>query len=256
MLELLVLLVSITVILIFIYYIQRSPTRLTDLTHLTDITEPYQNFYLSSCPSGYKSFYDNNGDINCCDGEILGKNCLSNNFCTLNGKGVTNCTEILRTLYKNKAAQLCTPSMPNYFEDNAMGIKGCMSGELNDTMTGPQNNTQAKCVIYNTLEENTNSMDSCSNQKLLEAAQCFGTSCSKQFVQPSVGAPPFVTVQFTDNIGMPHLAYVRASYENWLNVVHPAWRDLGLDHTNNIYMAETAKAFYIDKTLRQQDIHV
>ena len=29
----------------------------------------------------------------------------------------------------------------------------------------------------------------------------------------------FITVQFTDNIGMPHLAYMRASYENWLNKV-------------------------------------
>jgi len=242
MLELLVLLVSITVILVIIYYTRQY------------YEEPYQNFYLSSCPIGYKSFYDNNGDINCCDGEILGKKCLSNNFCTLNGKGATNCTELLRTIYKNKAAQLCTPSLPNYFEDNAAHIKGCISGELNETMSGPRLYTQAKCLIYDTLQKNINSTDSCSNQKLLDSAQCFGKMCNKQLVQPNPSAPPLVAIQFTDNTGIPHIAYTQASYVNFLNISNPDWKNQGIDLSKNINVAEVAKAFYIDKTIQQQDI--
>ena len=240
MLELLVLLVSITAILIFIYR--------------TQLKEPYQNFYLSSCPIGYKSFYDNNGDINCCNGEILGKKCLSNNYCTLNGKGITNCTELLRTIYKNKAAQYCTPSLPNYFEDNAKAVKGCISGELNETMSGPRNYTQAKCLIYDTLEKNTISTDSCSNQKLLDSAQCFGKVCNKQLIQPNPSAPPLVAIQFTDNTGIPRIAYTKASYENFLNISNPDWQNQGIDLLKNINVAEVAKAFYIDKTILQKDI--
>jgi len=251
MLELTVLLISITVLLLFVYFKNNKIE--------TEIKEPFEDFYLSACPSGYKSFYNNNGDTVCCDGEIIANKCISDNQCTLNGKGTAdmpNCTEFIKRLYTQKAKENCMPSLPNYFEDKSKKIKGCMVGPLNNTMTGPQQPYQAKCVIYDTFEKNTNSKDSCANQKLLDSAVCFGNNCSKQLQPISPTIPPLVAIQFTDNKGIPRMAYTRASYENFLNVTNPNWRNQGLDLSKNIIIAEVAKAFYIDKTIDQKDIQI
>jgi len=251
MLELTVLLISITVLLLFVYF--------KNNTTENEIKEPFENFYLSACPSGYKSYYSNNGDNVCCDGEIIANKCISDNQCTLNGTGTTdmpNCTELIKRLYAEKAKEYCMPALPNYFEDKSKKIKGCMVGPLNNTMTGPRENYQPKCVIYDTFEKNTNSVDSCANQKLLDLAECFGNNCSKQLSQFSKSAPPLVAIQFTDNKGMPHMAYTRSSAENYLNIVDPNWRNGWFDLSKNIIIAEVAKAFYIDKTIEQKDIQI
>ena len=251
MLELTVLLISITVLLLFVYFKNNKIEN--------EIKEPFENFYLSACPSGYKSFYNNNGDTICCDGEIMANTCISDNQCTLNGNGTAdmpNCTELIKKKYTEKAKEYCMPSLPNYFEDKSKKIKGCMAGPLNNTMTGPENSSQAKCIIYDTFEKNIKSIDSCSNQKLLDSAQCFGNNCSKRLVQSKPEDPTLVAIQFSDNKGIPRTAYTRASYENFLNVTNPNWRNQGLDLSKNIIIAEVAKAFYIDKTIQQKDIQL
>jgi hypothetical protein len=251
MLELTVLLISITVILVVLY--------LKDNMNPQKTEEKFQNFYLSACPSGYKSFYDNNGNTVCCDGEIIANKCLSDNQCTLNGGGtpdLPNCTELILKMYEKKSKEYCMPSLPNYFEDKSKNIKGCMSGPLNDTMTGPQKWDQAKCMIYPSFEQNNNSIDSCTNQKLLDSAQCFGNNCTKDLNQPVPNAPPLVVIGFTDSMGMHRLASTRQSIENFFNVVNPDWRNQGFDINTNIGVAEVAKAFYIDKTMDKSQIQI
>ena len=251
MLELTVLLISITVLLLFVYF--------KNNTTQNEIKEPFEDFYLSACPSGYKSFYSNNGDNVCCDGEIIANKCLSDNQCTLNGTGtpdLPNCTELIKRLYTEKAKEYCMPALPNYFEDKSKKIKGCMVGPLNNTMTGPREPYQPMCVIYDSLEKNTNSIDSCANQKLLGSAVCFGKDCSKR-LSPSSSGPPLILIQFTDNKGMPRAGFTRASYENRLNIEYPNWRNQGnIDLSKNINVAEVAKAFYIDRTIEQKDIQL
>jgi len=249
MLELTVLLISITVILLILYFKDNINSQKTE--------EKFQNFYLSSCPSGYKSFYDNNGNTVCCDGEIIANRCLSENQCTLNGGGtpdLPNCTELILKMYEKKAKEYCMPSLPNYFEDKSKNIKGCMSGPLNDTMTGPQKWDQPQCYIYPEFEKNFNFKNSCDNQKLLDKAQCFGNNCTKELIQPVATAPPLVAIGFTDNSGMHRVAYTKQSMENFLNVVNPQWRNQGIDLTKNINVAEVSKAFYVDKTMDQSQI--
>ncbi len=249
MLELTVLLISITVILVVLYLKDNMNTPKTE--------EKFQNFYLSACPSGYKSFYDNNGNTVCCDGEIVANRCLSDNQCTLNGGGtpdMPNCTELIQKVYQKKAKEYCTPSLPSYFEDKSKNVKGCISGPLNDTMTGPQKWDQPKCLIYPSFEENTNSKDSCANQKLLDNAMCFGNNCTKELVQPIPGIPPLVAIGFTDNTGMHRVAYTKQSLTNFLNATNPQWQNQGTDLNKNINVAEVAKAFYVDKTMDQSQI--
>ena len=253
MLELTVLLISITVLLLFVYFKNNKIAQ-------NEIKEPFENFYLSGCPSGYKSFYSNNGDIVCCDGEIIANKCLSDNQCTLNGNGTAdmpNCTELIKKIYSEKAKEYCMPALPNYFEDKSKKIKGCMVGPLNDTMTGPREPYQPKCVIYDTFEKNNLSIDSCANQKLLDSAQCFGNNCGKRLIQYNPSAPPLVVIQFTDNKGMPHMSYTRSSLENYFNIVDPNWRNWEwFNISKSIFIAEVAKAFYIDKTIQQKDIQL
>ena len=178
MLELYVLLVSITVILLVLYYKDNIKTE--------QFQEDFENYYLSACPSGYKSFYDNNGNTVCCDGEMISNKCLSDNQCTLNGKGTSdlpNCTELLQKLYLKRSREYCMPSLPNYFEDRSKNIKGCISGPLNETMTGPKKFDQPQCFVFPSFEQNTNFKNSCSNQILLDNAQCFGNNCTKELVK-------------------------------------------------------------------------
>lgn len=247
MLELTVLLVSITALLLFVYFKNNKIAQ-------NEIKEPFENFYLTACPSGYKSFYNHNGDTTCCDGEIIANTCISDNQCTLNGKGtpdMPNCTDLIKKLYSDKAKEYCMPSLPNYFEDKAKKIKGCMVGSLNDTMTGPREPYQPKCVIYDSFEKNTNSIDSCANQKLLDLAQCFGNNCTKYLVP--TGKAPLILIQFTDNKTIPHSAYTRQSLKNYFNITAPSWENTEW-LSKALIVAEVAQAFYIDKTIQQADI--
>lgn len=259
MLELIVLLISITALLLFVYF--------KNNTIENEIKEPYENFYLSACPSGYKSFYNNNSDTTCCDGEIIANTCISDNQCTLNGKGtpdMPNCTEFIKKIYAEKAKQYCMPALPNYFEDKSKKIKGCMVGPLNDTMTGPRENYQPKCVIYDSQEKNNISIDSCANQKMLDSAVCFGNNCTKQLSKNHPLLPPLVAIQFTDNKSMPHTAYTRMSVERMWETIYSAsphynWRNSPYMInmlSKDINIAEVAKAFYIDKTIEQKDIQL
>lgn len=249
MLELTVLIVSIVIILVILYF--------KDSIHSSDVQEDFENYYLSTCPSGYKSFYDNDGNTVCCDGQIVANRCLSDNRCTLNGKGtpdMPNCTELIEKLYLHKSKEYCMSSLPNYFEDNSKKIKGCTSGSLNATMSGPKKWEQPQCYIFPSSEQNTNLINSCANQKLLDNAQCFGNNCTKELVQPIPSAPPLVAIGFTDASGMHRVAYTRDSLTNYLNVGNPNWQSQGIDLSKNINVAEVAKAFYVDKTIDQSHI--
>jgi hypothetical protein len=249
MIELTVLLISITIILVVLY--------IKDNMNKPVIEETFQNYYLNACPSGYKSFYNNNGDTVCCDGEIVANKCISDNQCILNGTGtpdMPNCVEFILRDYADKAKKVCPSNLPNYFEDKTKNIKGCISGQMNDTLTGPQNTDQPKCIIYSSFEQNYNSKDSCANQKLLDSAQCFGNNCTKELIQPNPSAPPLVAIGFTDSTGMHRVAYSKQSMEHFLNVVNPQWHNQGIDLTKNINVAEVSKAFYIDKTMDQSQI--
>jgi hypothetical protein len=69
MIELTVLLFSVAILLLIIYYNDTQSNRIS----LETFQNQNQNHYLSSCPAGYKTFYDSTGDIICCDGDVIAK---------------------------------------------------------------------------------------------------------------------------------------------------------------------------------------
>jgi hypothetical protein len=262
MIELFVLIFGISIILIIIYFNQNKypnhDTRIhTDTNIHKPTTEGFSNYYLKGCPSGYSSFYNTDGDVICCDGDVIANKCLGDRQCTLNGKGTAdmpNCVTAILNEYETKGKTQCSSSLPNYFENKETKMKGCTNGMLNDTLDGPKHASQNVCKIYSTLEENISTKDSCYNYKLLDEVECFGANCKKEIVQASSTSPILIGISFTDGTGMHRVAYTRNSMENYLNNTNPKWREEGLDLTKNINVAEVAKAYYVDKTLSQSEV--
>lgn len=250
MLELTVLLVGIVILLATTYIWNRS-------NNYSVVAEGFESYYLTGCPAGYKSFYNTDGNIICCDGDVLANKCLGDNQCTLNGKGtpdLPNCVQSILKIYGEKGKAQCPASMPQYFEGGAKGEKGCTAGRLNDTLSAPQFSNQPICKIYDSLNTNISSKDSCYNQKQLDAVPCFGNNCTKEITQPIATAPPLVAIGFTDTSGMHRIAYTRASMETFLDVSNPSWRNQGIDLSKNINVAEVAKAYYVDRTMDQSAV--
>jgi hypothetical protein len=248
MLELTVLLISITILLLILY----ARDNVSNST-----SEGFENYYLTSCPPGYKSFYNNEGNIVCCNGDVIANKCLGEEQCTLNGKGtpdMPNCVQAILKMYEEKGKSQCPSSMPQYFEDRSHNTKACTAGRLNDTLSSPQFTNQSTCIIYDTQNKNSLSKNSCYNQKLLDTAQCFGNNCTKELTQPILTAPPLVAIGFTDSTGMHRIAYTKNSMENFLDVSNPNWRNQGIDLSKNINVAEVAKAYYVDRTMEQSHV--
>lgn len=247
MVELWFLLISITMLCIFIYWSQHQSI------------ETFENpTSLEACPSGYKTFYQSNGSILCCDGEIMANQCMGTNPCTLSGPGTTDlpsCVSVIQKDYLEKGSQ-CPTSIPSYFEDKSTKKKGCTKGDLNSTLTGPKDSKQPTCMMYPTMEENMNAKDSCSNQKEMDEFPCFGKGCTKELVSVAPNQPVKIAISFTDSSGMHRVSYTRASMERFLNVSNPKWRDQGIDLSKNMNVAEVAKAFYVDKTMKQEDVQL
>jgi hypothetical protein len=247
-LELSILIISIAMICLALYL----------RNHDSITAEPFQveeESYLHSCPSGYKSYHLTNGNTACCKGEIVSNECMSDDKCLLNGKGtMEKCTTIIKNEYNKKAIEQCPSSMSSYFED--MTKKGCTNGNLNITLSGPQNTNQKTCTIYNTMDLNINSLDSCLNQKEMDEFPCFGDNCTKSLVQAAPNAPVQVSIGFVDSTGMHRVAYTRASMQRFLDATKPTWRSQGMDLSKNVNVAEVAKAYYVDRTIQQEDVQL
>ena len=97
MLELVVLLTLIAVLLVVIYY--------KDKKIIESITEQFEDNWLDSCPAGYKTYYLEDGNVACCDGDIVANHCLGDSQCILTGNGtpeMPNCTKYIKQLYAQK----------------------------------------------------------------------------------------------------------------------------------------------------------
>lgn len=249
MLELIVLIILIITLLGLIHFKKIS------IDGFTDTEEPFVNstteYHLESCPSGYKSFYDTDGSVLCCDGDIVANKCVNDKQCSLTGKGdkIPNCVSVILTDYAKKGETHCPPTMGAYFEDRINNLKGCTDGFLNATLNGPRMPTQATCVIYSTLDESVREKDSCYLRKKMDEASCFGTNCTKEIVSPQKNAPPLIAIHFTDREGIHRTAYTRESMESYLSITNPQWKEQGIDLSKNTSIADVAKEIFVNKSI-------
>lgn len=251
-LELLILIIGIAMLMLA-HYLRNKEQSATTVELFEDES------YLYACPSGYKSYHLSNGNTACCNGEIVANQCMVDDVCLLSGKGTSEmpkCTDLIVSQNQKKAKDQCPSSMATYFEDRTANKKGCTNGALNTTLNGPRTTSQEKCMIYPTMDENLNSIDSCFNQKEMEEFKCFGNNCTKTLVQAVPNKPVQISVGFMDSTGVHRVAYTRASMERFLDATKPDWREKGMDLSKNVTVAEVAKAYYVDKTIQQQDIQL
>jgi hypothetical protein len=228
------------------------------------IVEKEEFTNLQACPFGYTKFYNENGNMLCCNGTIVGKRCISGKKsgpmqCILNGESsgnIKNCAEVMKQQYDEKSKSQCPSTMKYYFEDNKNKIKGCSSVPLNDTMTGPREPNKPMCRIYPDLNTNIRSSDSCYNYRKVDQAESFGVNSTKKLITLNPNAPPVVAIDFADQTGIIRRAYTKDSYRNYLDVVKPKWREQGINLDRNIIVAEVAKKVYIDRTMSPSEVQV
>ena len=244
--EIIVLLIGIIIMLMMIRYNTIEEERFEDIPSLL------------TCPSGYQIIHASDGSTICCDGEVISNRCIGTHPCVLHGtkSDMATCVSVLQAEYQEKGSSQCPASMPSYFEDTTKKRKGCTKGPLDGTMMAPKSDKQPTCVIYSTMDSNVNEMDSCMNQKDLEAVSCFGNQCTTSLIQHAPNTPVLVSISFTDPSGIHRVAYTRKSMERSMDATKPNWREGGMDTSKNIAIAEVAKAFYVDQTLQQSDIQL
>ena len=228
MIELVVLLLGILLLCIFIYY-YTAPSN-----NVTEPFAPTQGEYLSACPAGYKTFYTSNGDINCCNGDIVANRCAGIQ-CTLNGKGthdMPQCVDATLRAHKEKGARSCPKSMTTYFEDRTTPsaiVKGCT---------------------------NTKSMDSCFNQKEMEEFVCSDKKhCTKTLIQTK-GKPVKVQVSLTDPQNNTYVGTTRKSLQRFYDATKPQWRETGIDLSKSHLVAEVLQEVYIDRTMEASSMQM
>ena len=166
---------------------------------------------ITFCPFGMKTFYQENDGALCCDGTLSGNTCTGKPRCAFgpNSAGLPLCSKLYSEYVAEKGRTVCPASMPNYFEKG--GLIGCTGGPISPVTGGPLRTGDKFCKVYASDAENKSAVDSCYNQRRVDAYPCFGKTCVKSIAQFGNKLPALIQVNFTDNMGMPHISYTRDS---------------------------------------------
>ena len=201
------------------------------------------------CPRGWKSYYDSNGDMACCEGDVRGGVCEGVPRCSFSaaaGGTLPSCNAVYAAYAAEKAKSVCPASMPNYFEGPTGA--GCTAGALSEDRAAPAiAGSSPTCRIYDSADATAAAADSCQNQRRLDAVSCFGTDCRKSLYVSPASKTALVQVDFTDSTGVRHFTVTRDSYRDYLAATRPGWeKTIDLDKALNV--TEVAKAVYVDRT--------
>jgi hypothetical protein len=140
------------------------------------------------------------GDTNtyCYDGETQ--------KCSLSHDKSKNesCTHYYSAFLRSKATSRCPRSMPNYFQDLRYvnnvdkSVRGCTAGVRTSDGKSPAAG-EKQCIIYTNQKDDLEKLDSCTNQKRLESAQCFssGVAGVTKVLQANNYGSPYVQCSFS-----------------------------------------------------------
>ena len=170
----------------------------------------------------------------------------------------TSCSTYYNQVLKLKGSSKCPISMPRYFQDlqyaNNMDIsvRGCTSGSITSDGKAPADSS-SKCIIYNTQKDDLEKIDSCTNIKRLESAQCFSHTVdgvSKILKANTVGSP-YVECKFsqtesvakktpvTTAVVAPPVAAPPVAASNVIGNIFKNPRGIAVYSAGTIYVADT-----------------
>ena len=136
------------------------------------------NTELSTCPLQSISYLDRHGNTLCCETSLSPEGDCEKPLCALGKrKDMPSCKAMLDEANK-KAANICPPSLPNYYTDGK-AVTGCTDGALNNERTAPISSFSKTCKVYpdtpvkidrklTSYTANDTNMDSCAVQRRLE----------------------------------------------------------------------------------------
>jgi hypothetical protein len=135
-------------------------------------TEGFNNIVpirITTCPATTTSHVTPDGDTNCCDGDIVDKECNGTTLCSLSPKppgNLMSCTDWIMKEWKARSDRFCAPSMPYYFgplNRKNGSTEGCSSSPSTENGSIPRDQTMPKCTIYKNTTDDYANADSCFN---------------------------------------------------------------------------------------------
>jgi len=115
-----------------------------------------------------------------------------------------SCTQYYLALLQSKATTRCPVSMPNYFQNIKYvnnvdkSVRGCTAGARTADGKSPASGDKY-CTIYVSQKDDLEKIDSCTNIKRLESAQCFssGVAGLTKVLQANTYGSPYVQCTFS-----------------------------------------------------------
>lgn len=225
---------------------------------------------ITTCPGGSAQYINNDGDTNCCNGDIVNGECSGTKLCSLSptSKSVISCSQWLREEWQRRAGRFCPRSMYNYFGTigRTTGTEGCSASRCSRDGSAPSDVNAAKCTIYKTDELNYGKADSCVNIVDRDNMSCPQANATKQINE--IGheyngkIPAFLKCNYippnnmSDN--MPVECYDSNRFTRALRHVYKNQGEESIArvisrfneyYQKHIIFCPASKAYYVDKTL-------
>jgi hypothetical protein len=230
------------------------------------VKEGFQNvstseLQITTCPADSKSYIDNNGRTVCCQGSVSSGKCIGNLICTLSeaGKDLPTCNTWYAALLDERGRDRCPSSMPTYFEGGKLG-RGCTSGKRNKDGTGPDLVNAKFCKMYTTEKDELLKEDSCTNQKMLEQAQCPVANAKKRLTRWNPNIPPQVYCEFVNPTnGLPISCaedistYAQHDYAKKVGIIPNNWEE-NYASSDKINWCRPRKMVDIDKSVSFENL--
>ncbi len=208
---------------------------------------------INTCPSFASEIQTAKGSTDCCQGDMIDGKCNGTTFCTKSPayEGVPSCVDKWRQYFKDKGANFCPPTMPNYYEDvtNTSSAKGCSAGPISNDGKMPMDGSAKQCKVYVSEEDNLSKIDSCSVEKQRAKIQCpvvNGRSPEASALLDSYSKKILFKCEYPFELGMPDRCFEKNSLYSYFDKIFPSWRSsavVNLDpYICENYLAERDKA--------------
>ena len=233
---------------------------------------------ITTCPASTATYITAHGDTNCCDGDIVDRQCNGTDVCSLSpsdksGHGLMSCADWIIKEWQVRSTRFCAPSIPYYFGTmhRKQGDKeGCSASPCSQDGGAPQDTTKPTCKIYKTSVDEYGKADSCFNIKARDAITCPIPTATKEIVYtgiikgnlmpallrctyiPPNGSSMNIPVHCND-VGRFE-TYINATLDQgwkmYINIIHQFINSFSVKDVN---FCPASKAYYVDGTLLRKD---